>query len=440
MRRAFLVFVLLVTGVRAAEVLDETVLSAAASARAAGRFGEAVERYRQFALNHSDNPRAAEAHRLAILSAADLLRGSASADRATISESYEALLQEHLRVWHAQATSDDVRMWQGRLLQARRDWPAAAAVFQQVRPTSKNYAESLQLLAANFDRWLKRCDISTAQGSQERARVLAVATKHFQPIITGPGNRWPNPWSDVQQAVAVELAKLHVRYGDLQSPYAVQLLSAALQAAPAPAKSETSENWQVAALTTLVAALTRNGRLAEAQAIADHLTGGQPELLLEVAVIVIQPITAPGSLKGGQSEFGHLALTLIQLIDARSAELDTPSLRRLNDCRAAALAAVGNRTEALAQYATLAEASPNDGDTQERYAALLAASDSADELREALTRWKIVESRSRSGGERWGRARRARIELLTRLGQTAEAEKLERLARRLYPDWNTLPN
>jgi len=438
MLRALLVFVLLVTGASAAEMPDDTVLSTAASARAAGRFAAAAEQYRELALKEPDSLRSAEAHRLAILCTADLLRESAPADRPPIAQLYETLLQEHLRVWPAQATADDVRMWQGRLLEVRRDWPAAITVFQQVRPASKHYAESLRLAAEGYDQQLRRLDTQSEDGKLEQARLLAAATKSFQPIITGPQNRWPNPWIDVQRDVAVELARLHVRYGAPASPYAVQLLSAALRGAPAAAASK-SQDWQTTARVLLIAALARNGKIADAQAIASQLTVGPPDLLLEALAIVVEQMPPAASSNATQKELGQLALALVKLIDAQDSEFDSKSRTRLNDCRAAAMAAVGDRTAALALYAALAAQSPNDGDVQERYAALLAASDSPDEMRQALARWQTVETRSRRGGDRWRRARHARIDLLTRLGETAEAEKFLRLSRLQYPDWDATP-
>ena len=104
------------------------------------------------------------------------------------------------------------------------------------------------------------------------------------------------------------------------------------------------------------------------------------------------------------------------------------------------MASAGDRPAALAQYAALAAQSPDDAEIQERYAAYLAASDSPAELRESLARWHRVEWRSRRGGLRWRRARAARIDLLTRLGDRMEAEKLLRLTRLLYPDWNDEAN
>ena len=57
-------------------------------------------------------------------------------------------------------------------------------------------------------------------------------------------------------------------------------------------------------------------------------------------------------------------------------------------------------------------------------------------LREALRAWTTIEQRSRRGGDRWFRARRARLQLLIRLNRRTDAVKLLRLTRTLYPNSN----
>jgi hypothetical protein len=416
---------------------NSQVFSAAASARAAGQFADAAYQYREFAVATPEGPQAAEAHRFAILCIADLLRETPSADRDRIAKSYETLIAEHLRIWPSEPSADDVRMWQARLLAARRDWPATITALQNVRPASPHYADSIRLLADAFDRQLGRLHADNEVSAQERARLLAAATRHLQPIITGPDNRWPNAWSDAQRTTATSLAKLHVRYAEASSPYAAQLLYAALREMPAADESGPSAEWKTTARSLLVAALARNGKTAEAQQIAAELDGNAPTALLDALTIVVEGIPPTAVTDKTHRDKGQLAQTLLRHIEAHQSELDADAMRRLNYCRAAVLAAIGDRSAAVAHYAALAESSPDDGEVQERYAALLAASDNADELRQSLSRWQLVESRSRRGNDRWRRARAARIQLLTRLGETGEAEKLAQLTKLLYPNWDS---
>jgi hypothetical protein len=232
------------------------------------------------------------------------------------------------------------------------------------------------------------------------------------------------------------LARLHLRYAD--SPqYAERVLAAALQGA-AGQEPKADEIWRSTAGSLLVAALARNGKTVEAQAMINQLAGAPPEMLLESLATIDGLITQEASADGAaRRELGRLAAAIVRLLDARRDELSESAMASLERYRAAASMAVGDRAAALAHYGALAAQTPDDGEIQERYARLLAASDSPEELQRALAAWKQVESRSRRGGDRWWRARKARIELLRRLGDAAEAEKLVRLTRLLYPDRDT---
>ena len=193
-------------------------------------------------------------------------------------------------------------------------------------------------------------------------------------------------------------------------------------------------------LPLLVEALARGGRAAEARALVEQWDDVPLDSTLETLAGIDSLLTHRSAGATDQRELGELALSLVRSVDARRSELDASAPSRLDVWRAAALTATGDRAAALAHYAALASQWPDDGTIQERYAALLADSDSSAELRQALARWQEVESRSRRGGPRWRRARKARIDLLTQLGDRNEAEKLSRLTRLLYPDWDTAPN
>ncbi len=224
----------------------------------------------------------------------------------------------------------------------------------------------------------------------------------------------------------------------MQPPYATQLLSAALRGRHADPDPEQFAAWEATAKLLLVESLARGGRGAEARAMVEQLAKAPTAALLET-LAAIDGALGPDSTTAAavDEDVGELMLSLLRLLDTRRSELNAGAATRLGGWRARALSAAGDRPAALAQYAALAVQSPDDGKIQEGYAALLAASESPADLRQALARWQAVEARSRRGGPRWQRARRARIELLTRLGERAEAEKLVQLTRLLYPDGDT---
>ncbi len=406
----------------------EAAMAAAAIVREAGDVAEATRRYHALAASHPGHPRAPEAHRLAILCVTDRMRTAAPADRAPLMAQYEALLREHLTAWPEAATTDQVRWWLGRLLAAGHDWSAARQVLQQIPPANAHFPAAAQLVAECYEHELRTV---AQRDAERRATLLTAATQYLQPIITGPRNRWPDTWSELQLATAASLARLHLAYGDDPPDYAERLLAAAMRGAAAAPDGAT---WQQSVRPLLVVALVRSGKLSEARSELALSASAPPATLIEVVDLLDGQLDREAA--GRQQAIGQLMLDAIQSLSARRNQLDAEASARLNRQYAAALAAVGERDAALEQLRRLAAQRPNDGQLQEDYAALLAEGGTTDALREALAAWQKIEARSHRGGPRWIRARQARIELLGRLGERQEAEKLLQLTRLLYPDWD----
>jgi len=420
----------------------EKAMAAAAVERSAGQWAAAAERYRQLALQQLHHPRAAETHRLAILQAAEALRASVPTEHAALTDSYEGLLREHLTQWAEQAAADEVRLWLGRLLAARREWQSTIGVLQQVRPQSDVFSASVKLLIECYENQMRELAKrpETSDATTHRNGLLSAATQYLQPIITGPENKWPAEWSELQRDVTLALARLHLRFTDEPSPYAEKLLTAALRGMTKPDSANT-KSWRGAAQCLLLVAMVRNGNSAETYPWLDEMTAlASVDALMELLAALDRQI-APSSptIHKQPQAVGQLALGIARRLDARRSELEATALPRLAMYRATALAASGERAAAIAQFGALAGELPNDAEIQERYAILLATANSPEELRQAVSQWQRIESRSRRGSLRWRRARQARIELLTRLGDAAEAEKLQRLTRLLYPDWDSAP-
>ncbi len=107
--------------------------------------------------------------------------------------------------------------------------------------------------------------------------------------------------------------------------------------------------------------------------------------------------------------------------------------------QARTLATQGERAQALAIYRNLLQGAPNDAQLVETYAELLSKSADKSELREALRVWLSLEKRSKPGGPRWWRGRRARLTLLDSLGERGQAKKLRQLTKILYSEKQASP-
>ncbi len=409
----------------------------AAAAQQAGDHKTAMEQFRQLAMARPEDQESPELHRQAILAAASFLRASSPTDRESVAKTYESLLVEHLRVWPHAATANEVRVWLGKLFVRRREWANAISTLQPVALDANTAADAVPMLVEAYEQEIRRISPRDSQAAAKRTQLLATATRSLQPIITGSDNRWPNPWSAAQRQAALGLGCLHIRYGEASSPYATQLMTAMLRDAAADSDEKEAESVVASGHAILVASLMRSGRTDEALLFIERVAAASAESLYDSLAMVMDKITeTPTSDAARRERLSQVALKLLGFIEPKSAELEAASRDKLRLYRAAALAASGDREQALTQYAALVVELPNNGDVQEQYAALLGDTTVPEELQKSLEQWKGVERRSRVGGDRWRRARHARIEVLSRLGETAEAAKLDRLTRAQYPDWD----
>ncbi len=113
--------------------------------------------------------------------------------------------------------------------------------------------------------------------------------------------------------------------------------------------------------------------------------------------------------------------------------LSQAELPEIDRQRAKTLVAQGKTEAALALYRKLTSGTSPDAALLEGYAELLAQSSLERDLREGLDVWHQIEKRSKPGGPRWWRGRRARLALLKQLGEGEQAQKLEQLTKILYP-------
>lgn len=421
----------------------EASMTAGAIARKAGRHTAAAERYRQLALSHPQHPRAAEAHRLAIVSVAQALRSAAASDRPTLVKAYENALYEHLTNWPASTTADDARLWLGKLLIAGDDWTEAREILAQIDSARPQYESAILAIADSYRGELRQycADGDSAASRRQCAALVADATRELLPVVTGPQNRWPDPWTDVQRHVALAIAQLHLECSTEPSLYAERLLSAVLNSRQAPADAEAagsaSDPWQAHARSLKVVALVRNGKMSEAKTLVDELTSTPTTLIVEALVGVDRAMQAvPPEDSAQRREVAALSLALLHAIQARGEPLDDKTTTKITRCRVRAAVASGKAQLAIDEMAKLATEYPDELRMQIEYAALLTNSDSSTHQRSALGLWQTIEDRCAAGSDDWRRARQSRVALLDRLGQHDEAEKLRRLTAILYPDWN----
>ena len=110
--------------------------TAGAIAHREKRYREAVNLLRNAAIRYKTQEKAADAHLLAIVDAAQIAR-THKTDDITV---YKELLEEHIQYWPDLGPSTQVRKWHSRLLIQQQKWQAAFETLIQIDPTSTDFS------------------------------------------------------------------------------------------------------------------------------------------------------------------------------------------------------------------------------------------------------------------------------------------------------------
>ncbi len=392
---------------------------AAAIEHARNRHGEALRRFRELAARHPEHAEAPQLHLLAAYHAAQLARQENAGAPAT----YAELLGEHLEHWPDAPTANDARLRLGRIEEHRGRWEAAVAAYRGVSADYDEYPRVLDALARCYRTWLGQ---RRAEG-EPTAEAAREAARWFESLVVTSDGALPQSWTLARRTAALAAAELRLAHTGDGSARAAALLHAALADA-----GEVSAEWAAAAESLLVFALAAEGQRQEAAGILARLSGGPPTQLLGTLDGLAR--AAEQAAPDARRELAELQLQTIGLLEPRWDDLPAGQRQRVERLRARALTDAGQTAEALAAYAELAEAHPDDAAVQEAYAALLAEQPDADAQRLALARWRTIERRSPPNTERWYRAKYAIARLHWRQGRGEQAAKMIELMQLLHPE------
>jgi hypothetical protein len=385
----------------------------------------ALDRFKQLSERMPEQPRAGEAHLMAIVNGAQLARDTKGEEQTEQFKAYEALLVDHLQTWPNDPTADQVRLWLGKLLESRRELTQAMAIYQQVPADRTQYEEAMRgaLRCAEIE-----VKVSAAAGKFD-AKACGEAIRFGEELIVGSARKWPEKWSPLQLESALVVARLRLHFAAGQAKE-IESTEAMLKTALA-ANPEAPAVWQSEARLLLVWALALLGKSQEAAAQLEDLSAGSLDGIL--AVLERLDALAATATDQQELELAQLEIHLVRQLEKRQAELNESQVRRFETLQAAALVRAGYFGDALKQYKQLVEKYPRDGTLHEAHAALLARATDTPSQRVALAKWREVESKTKPGESRWFRARLAQAELLIKLNDKPAAAKLIQLTTVLQP-------
>ena len=392
---------------------------AAAIQHTRNRHPEAMRRYRELALAMTDNPKASQAHALAIYHAQQIARSGSPQSL----DDYVGLLEEHLENWPGEPTAQDVRLRLGKLREHQRNWPQAIEAYRAVSPGSDEFSDAVESAGRCWRSYLDQ----RLAASEPVDRAAAEAAAWFESLVLGPQQRMPEKLSPVARSALLTAAGLWLNYTDSGFDRAERLLSAALSAAP-----DAPPEWKSTAKAMLVFCLAGQGRRQEAADALKQISTGTPDQLLDLLKGLSR--VAAAARPEVKAELAQLELQAIELLLPRRSDLDQSGQRSLDHLKAQALADAGRTDEALDAFRWLANVHTRDGEIQESYARLLSGKRDRRSLQEALLKWRELEKKSQSGSERWFRAKYEVALLHYRLGDRQQAEKIISLLAVLHPE------
>ncbi len=392
---------------------------AAAIEHARNRHAEALRRFRELAARHPEHARAAAVHMLAVHHAAQVGReGNTDA-----LDTYAALLAEHLERWSAGETADEAHLRLGQLEEHRRHWQPAIAAYRGVSTDYAEYPRVLDALARCYRAWLAQL---RGEG-ESTADIACEAARWFESHVLASDGTLPEAWTLARRNAALAAAELRLTHTEEGFTRAASLLQAALAD-----RGDASPEWASAAESLLVFALAGEGRRQEAADTLARLSGGPPAQLLSTLDGLAR--AAEQAAPEVRRELAQLKLQTVALIEPRWNDLHAGQRRHVRRLHARALTDAGHTADALAAYAELADALPDDAAVQESYAALLAEQSDAQSQRLALARWRTIEKRSPPDTERWYLAKYAIARLHLHQGRQEQAAKMIELLQLLHPE------
>ncbi|MFI4875993.1 MAG: hypothetical protein ACIALR_11665 [Blastopirellula sp. JB062] len=378
------------------------------------RYAEGVQRLRKLALAFPTQAEAGQTH----LTSAYYQSLAMRADPTLDSRQYVEQLREHLTHWPQSETSKTARLWLAQY-QVAADRPREA--IETLSPIPPNFEKSEQ--AAALAARAMRLYFSRAAATGELLPRDVAKTQAFLEAFA-----LTSPSAGARRAAAEALAEVLLFYTENGYETAETTIRLALQSdAAAP------DDWKNRMQSLLVVALAGGGDQQAAAAALSDVGDGQPEKLFQVVAALRQISLAAG--ETAQKRLGQLQLQAIDQLQPLASQLTPTQQSQLRQFEAEALAAAGDRPEAIAEMRKAAQAAPKQVKLQVALAELLAVGESAAERREALNLWRTIGAKmSRPQSDRWYQAKYETAKLQTSLGEKDEAAKLLKYLQTLYPD------
>jgi len=320
---------------------------------------------------------------------------------------YQQMLTEHLQRWPSDPSSDQVRVWIAARARAEKNWLAAIATYEAV---SREYPRMPVVLEVLEACWLNHL-VTIEPG--ERVAGLQRAASYFQSHFQDQSGRIVEQWSPAARQAVLAIARLQLQLQVASYPQLEQLLRAASEGQPLPAKE-----WTNQASAILMVALAGQGKLAEADQLIKQVADQSAPQLFQLMASLAELARKEGA---GNSQLAQLQLAMFERSAAQRESLTAPQQVSWDLAHGRALAVGGKQQQAQLVLAQLAEDHPKSAQVQQTYAQVLTAASDKAAWPQAQLQWRRVLSRARPQGSLWYEATYGIALCYFKLGQKQEA-------------------
>ncbi len=393
-------------------------------------YREASRRFLRLAETYPQNEAAAQIHLLGIYNLAQAMREDATSSDTETAENkeYRTLLEQHLKRWPGTTTSNRARFWLGRLFAAEGKSRAASELFFAIPPESPVYAAAVAAAVPCCEQQC-RATFSQFSSGQCDARQFIQSVENILAALVPPAGQLLEQNNALAPKVAGDTAQLQMRYLGCKYTSALNLIERALRIIGPSSEKEKKQLHQLQ-----IEALFGSGDVAKARQQIARFDGSWVDLIFGLHQVTdgVRLLSREAGIN--RREAASLKLDAFAGLKKSAQKVDEKDRIALRLIEANALRLTGKAADSLTIIRTLAEAHPNDGRVQRRYAELLLQQPDDESLQMALKKYREIVRRSPPQTNAWFSAKYGQAKSQFKLGNAARAAQMVRMLRVLHPE------
>jgi hypothetical protein len=341
---------------------------------------------------------------------------------------YTAALERHLERFGDRPTAGDATFMLAQLEEQRLQFSKALPLYLRLPTDHPRAAEATAGAARCQVQLLLRLKSLEQDWRPFHAGAVAVLSQRVSAWAAD------TEWTPAQAESLLSLVRLGL-WGDPPDYRAAAALLEQLDARLAGQSEEVWRPYRQQAVPLKLVAWAGIGRSLQARQLLGTDAVREPTALLAVVQGLDQ--LAAGGPSAHFVDLTELLVDAVQRLESQREQLSPEQRQQFDQARVRAYLVSGRIDQALAVAAQIARQFATDPQRQRDLALLLQSSSQPGPQHAARVAWRKVESLTPAGSVDWLAARRQQIERSLVLGETAEAMKLLRVTKVLYPALGT---